>query len=270
MDRKAWGQRFATAAVETALEAFWVAAGGAVITSLAAVVIFLQGSPGWAAFFAGAFAAFLIVLMATSSIVLLKKQSQGQPARQGKRGFLDSARDARRAQARILGNLNILTFQLNEVGSLASKGSQRINRLVSRAESGSDVTEAAHSEAASTAKALMRHASVMKLRSLAIRKDLDLLVQCIDEQVSRAVSSNNKNWASQLVVELSTLIVGIDGGLPGITAFRDSTEKLRWVSSDLDLAGEDLAEPMNLVAGKLSQTRESCEGSLQTLTSINT
>ena len=260
---ESWRQRFVTSGVEFALQAFWVAVWGAVAVLLAGIWAFLGGvSTRWIFAAGGAFVAFLVVIIVTASLVLLRRRTK-QPARVGRRGLFDSVRGVRESGKRLVEDLNVITQQMNNITNIASKTSERFAYFKAQAAAGKDPTDDIHKAATKAAKKLIKYGSVMRLRSNALKANVEFLMQCLDEWLTWALKEKQTEQLAMLSASLQQLLASTNSALPGMISFRDGTDSIRWIDSQFDIAGEDMAESMNVAINVLSSARDLWDKSLQ-------
>jgi uncharacterized membrane protein YhiD involved in acid resistance len=131
MDFQATRQRIFDSAIEFALDAFWFALWSIVATAIATVWGLRTGAPLWlVAGLAGAFVAFLVVVIATASIVAIRHRKNKVHPKVGRKGFMDYKIQAIRALSRLNRALGGLTDQMARIERQAEIDSRRLNKAV--------------------------------------------------------------------------------------------------------------------------------------------
>ncbi len=221
------------------------------------VALFRNADQRWVFAFGGAVLAFVTVIATTALLVRLRRKAD--LPRVGRRGVLDAQRDVALATKSLPKNLNILTTQMKRVGDLAVKARTRMEEIN---RSGGDI-EKLHREASSISRRIARCAAVMRLHGAAVQVDMDLLIRGYGEWLEWAVKIQQAEHCHVISVSLRTIVAAIDSAIPGIASFRDGTDSLRSVSSDMDLAGSDLREAVDGILNKLHATKAFCDVSLE-------
>ena len=106
--------RLSESAISVALDAFWFAVWGAVLTAATAIILFIRGAslPVLTGLM-GAAIAFGVVLLATAIIVIRRRVRSGGGVVTGTKGFMDYKIQGSRAANKMAAHIVSFTKQVN-------------------------------------------------------------------------------------------------------------------------------------------------------------
>jgi hypothetical protein len=206
--------------------------------------------------------AFALLIAATVSMLFLNRK-QPRSAKKGRRGLLDSRRDIEGMLNELPGHLEAVTERMDKIRHLANRTTVRITHLTTKAEPG--IAAKAHRHAAIAASKFIKHANFLKVRGDVLGDNLALLNQSKGELLTWAMTSHEESQITWLSAMCKTLLPSTIGAIDGLTSFRDSTESIRWVSEQLDIAGDELRVSADRIIRTLSDSRDFYQRSLERL-----
>lgn len=240
-------ERIAESAIDFALNAFWVAVCGLILTAAAGIIARVRGAPAWV-FVAAMSAActLLAVVLITSAVVALKHRSlrHSGAVGVGQKGFLDYKIQASRAVNRLSGNLGTMTAEMERVGRETSADAARLVRAQQR---GGDergyraMTKAAHH--------LLKRAAKMKLHAIKYAKDVDLMIEGTTKWMEWLLETGTADprELQQFASALRGFKSSMNFSLAAMQEFRAIVDQNRRISERFDVAGAAMSEAVSIV-----------------------
>lgn len=253
-----WRSKMADSAVDFALNAFWVAVWGAVVTAAVLVVGVVTGLPvNWLWALSASLITFAF-LLAVTWVLPRVSAKQGQPKKSGRRGLLDFINARDRAAVEINKNVGMITTHTTRIGDKAGKHGLRMD-----------------SAKRVGWRWLINHrvrAAARDLRREGVR--MGIYAERLEQSTSLFIE-NTTNWLQwmrddgtpverdQIVPVLTSFRNAVVGALPNIRTFRATSDHNRRLSADLDLAGEAIVVSLDQVIASLEKTAAFCDAVLK-------
>lgn len=260
-------QRISESAIDFALNAFWVVVWGVILTAIAAVYLLFKGaSPYLLVGLASAALALIFVLMITASVVFLQRRARKatEPARVGRKGFLDYRMQGQRALASMNRSQEAINRQMNRIGRQTIADARRVQR----AQRGfGNTDERAYRALRRAASHLRKRATAMKLHATKYAADVSLFTEGFGKWMEWAVTKGNtdRNQFAQLADALQSFQETMDANIPHLEALRATMDGARESSEEMDVAGASLDEAVATIIESTKAASAFCAAQLPQL-----
>jgi hypothetical protein len=249
----------ADSAVDFALNAFWVAVWGAVVTGLLALWAMRIDIPAtWVYALGGAFTAFVVVALATGGLVWYRRGRvvAVKPARKGYLNFKVEALRAMTANNKHIGEIGDETAR---IGKMMGAGARKIEKINAN---GRDVDERAYKLARKTAAKLLKRVRKMELHIERFSVDTDAWISNFTSWFRWAEKENLLDKLAGMKPALTSLLTNVRTAKPNTKGFRDSADGIRSMSDDMDFAAGRLVGALDIVLEKMSAAEKFCEDTI--------
>jgi hypothetical protein len=249
MGWESFKQRVSDSAIDFALSAFWVAVWGAIVATLAAVILFFRGaSPYMLVALVSSAVTLALVVAVTGAVVAIRSRSSRQAAssRSGRKGYLDYKIQGQRALGAMSSSVQAATRVMEAVGTEATSGARR-TRLAQSLKFG-NADELAYRQVARTGRRLERRASAMKLHADKYATDVALFIEGFGKWTEWVIQqAPDQNQRAQLATMLEGMRVSAEGQIPHMQSFMAVVEDSRQSSEVMDLAGGSLVDAITIL-----------------------
>lgn len=261
MPLQSFRQRLVDSAIEVALEAFWVAVWGAVLTGGGILYVSIAGAPFyWLTALGGGCIAFAVVVVATGTLVLFRRGGHGVPLRVGRKGFMDYKIQSLRALNRLAGELVGITSEMTRIGGQVDSDTKRVHKA-QRGWRGSD--ERAYGATLRAARRIEKRAAVMRIHSDKFAEDARLFTEGAEKWFDWVLTAVTTDAERREISQVATLLEGLHGSVCGtlssMEVLRQSVEGPRNMSEQLDIACGALLEAVNIVIDSTRSIKVFCE-----------
>lgn len=253
-----WRERVTDSAIDFALNAFWVAFYGAVVTGVIAAYGWWNGwwqgiSERWLWAVIASLLTFIFVLLTTAAMVAVTRHSQRRIRPVGRKGLIDFVHDRDRAMSEMNRHLTRLAKETVLIGKIANKYAPRIQRAATLNWRWLQIMLVKQ-----FAAGLNRRAIHMGVHGPMLAASVDAFINNTQQWLAWMRNHAQPVSDQGFFDSLHKLKNSSEVALPNLKGFRDSTERQRLLGADLDIAGGRVVAAMDQVIVATERLMEFC------------
>lgn len=258
-------KKLAESAVEAALNAFWIAVYGVLVTAAGVVwMAFRNLDSKWLFAFAGALASFTIVVLVTWALVWIRRRRNVAEPQKGRKGMLNYIIDRDRSIAAMSVSIDAINKEITRLGNELTVLNSKVVAIQLRGGPRAQELIYAHTETAS--RRITKRVAVLEIHTTRLRDDVNLLSISMSGWLDWAARKNIEiEGKEQFLKTLATLKSTMTSAAASATTAKGNLANMRELSDDLDRVGERLMAVLDVYLDSMKQTIQVCDDSIRRL-----
>lgn len=250
-------QKIANEAINFILQAFYAGVVYSVLAAGRTIYAWITGADQqWVFLGLGALGTLFLVLVTTGVVVW--QRSKSKPLQTvGRKGYLDFRKDAEAAIHQLQVDIPKITAINQRMGEIASNASKRPDTSSHRA---------IHAGVVKVSKKINRQASIMRIRSGPVKRNVDLLIESITGWSDWVRKRQGPDEIQSLLPLIRSIGAPLQQTISSLESFQASLQvNIREMSQEMDLAGGAFHSEMDAVLKRIKQLRACCHQQISLL-----